>query len=63
MNFRHMKLIRAEDGERGGIKVMHGRDGKDTILDVPIGTIVTDTEDGTVLADLSQSGEQFVLCE
>lgn len=63
VNFRHMKLIRAEDGERGGIKVMHGRDGKDTILDVPIGTIVTDTEDGTILADLSTQWEQFVLCE
>ncbi|GBE36324.1 GTPase ObgE [bacterium BMS3Bbin07] len=33
-------------------KKMHGRDGKDLLISVPVGTVVKDAETGEVLADL-----------
>lgn len=63
MNFRHKKVISAEDGERGGTALMHGKTAPDLILDVPVGTIVTDTDDGTVLCDLSLPGQTYRICE
>ncbi len=63
VHFRHKKLIKGEDGERGGTALMHGKSASDTILEVPVGTIVTDAEDGTVICDLSTAGETFMICE
>lgn len=43
-NYRHKKEFSAEKGGDGGSKSMHGRDGKDLILDVPVGTVITNLE-------------------
>ncbi len=61
--FRHKKEIKAENGERWGTQEMHGANAEDLILDVPVGTIVTDTEDGTALHDFTRDGEEFLICE
>ncbi len=42
---------------------MTGVKGEDTILEVPVGTLVTDAEDGTMICDLTKPGEEFILCE
>jgi len=63
VHFRHKKLIKGEDGERGGTALMHGKSAPDTILEVPVGTIVTDTEDWSIICDLSTAGETFTICE
>ncbi len=42
---------------------MHGANAPDLILEVPAGTIVTDIEDDSVIVDLANPGEEFVLCE
>ncbi len=42
---------------------MHGANAKDTILEVPVGTLVTDIEDGSIICDLTKPGDEFVLCE
>jgi len=42
--YRHKKVLRAEDGVRGDPNLMHGRDGEDLYLKVPVGTLVKDTE-------------------
>jgi GTPase len=63
VNFRHKKVISAEDGERGGTALMHGKTGEDLILDVPVGTIVSDLEDGTIICDLAKSGQTYRICE
>ncbi len=41
-DFRHKKIIQAQNGERGGTNRKHGRDGAALILKVPTGTIVRD---------------------
>jgi GTPase len=61
-DFRHVKSIRAEDGERGGIKIMNGHAGEDRIVPVPTGTLVRDAATGETIADLSQKDDEFLLC-
>ncbi|ABR30241.1 GTPase ObgE [Thermosipho melanesiensis] len=50
----------AENGENGKGKKMHGRNGKDIIIDVPLGTVVKDFETGEIIADLDKNG--MVVC-
>ncbi len=61
--FRHMKLIRGNDGEKWWTQEMHGASAEDTILEVPVGTIVTDVENGTILCDLIVAGQEYTICE
>ncbi len=57
-NFRFQKELKAEDGISGRAAKMHGRNGKDLEVNVPVGTQIT--KEGVVLADLTHSGERFV---
>lgn len=52
---------RAEDGRPGARGRKTGRDGADLRLAVPPGTVVTDDETGTVLADLDAAGAEAVV--
>ncbi|NCA94690.1 MAG: GTPase ObgE, partial [Epsilonproteobacteria bacterium] len=38
------KIIRGEDGAKGGIKNQYGRGAKDVYVEVPIGTIVYEAD-------------------
>lgn len=40
---------------------MHGRDAEETIIRVPVGTIVTDVAQGIVIADLTEVGQREVI--
>jgi GTP-binding protein len=51
---------KAEDGTHGEGDLRHGRQGRDLVLGVPLGTVVSEP-DGTVLADLVQPGHQIVV--
>lgn len=42
---------------------MHGANAEDTILEVPVGTIVIDSESGEVLFDFVRDGQEFLVCE
>ena len=50
----------AQNGESGKGKKMHGRNGKDVIIDVPVGTVVKDYLTGEIIADLDKPG--MVVC-
>jgi GTPase len=43
-NYRHKKEFKAENGQHGGSRSMHGKDGEDLVIDVPVGTVVTNLE-------------------
>ena len=60
MDFKHKSVFKAESGENGGIKNMHGRCAKDLYIKVPIGTVVKDLSNDNVIADLTVH-EQTVL--
>ena len=52
-DFRHKTKYCASDGQEGGKRRCHGKDGEEIILRVPEGTIVRDAESGRVIADMS----------
>lgn len=56
-------MIQAEDGEKGGTQEMHGATGNDIIVELPVGTLITDIEDGSVICDLTKPGQKFLICE
>lgn len=59
-SFRFQKAIRAEDGGNGDKQKRHGKNGKDLIVKVPVGTVISD-EKGGELADLKVDGQQAVI--
>lgn len=60
MDFKHKSVFKAEAGENGGIKNMHGHCAKDLYIKVPVGTVVKDVKTGNIIADL-KTHEQTVL--
>ncbi|MDH5298232.1 MAG: GTPase ObgE [Desulfobulbaceae bacterium] len=60
IDFRYRAHFLAETGKSGQGKKMHGRKGKECILQVPVGSVIKDSESGAVLADLVQEGDRFV---
>lgn len=54
------KRLVAKNGEPGKGSDMHGRNGEDIVVEVPVGTIVRD-EAGDMLADLNVVGERHIL--
>ena len=59
VDFRMRQEIKAADGQAGGKRDMHGRNGADTIVQVPVGTTVV--RDGIVLVDLVTDGQQEII--
>jgi len=53
----------AEDGVPGSGKQCYGRRGKDLVVDVPCGTLVTDPATGLVVADLTEPGRKVVIAK
>ncbi len=63
MDFRFRKKYQAPHGDPGMGKRKAGRDGKDIILRVPVGTIVKNAISGEVIWEaLSANEEPFLLC-
>ncbi len=59
-DFRYKNSYIASDGENGSGKNQTGSQGEDLILKVPPGTIVYDDNNGSLLADLTESGQELV---
>ncbi|SCP94990.1 GTPase ObgE [Anaerobium acetethylicum] len=60
-DFRHKRKYCAEDGEPGGKKRCHGKDGADIIIKVPQGTIIKEAESDKVIADMSEPDSKKVI--
>ncbi len=61
MDLRYQKIIKGNDGERGGPKNFKGKDGEDVVIKVPPGTIVKDINTNKIIADLKVHGEEKVI--
>lgn len=60
----HLKYQRhqmAENGEGGSGAKSHGRDGKDIILDVPLGTVARNAETGEIVAEVTEDRQEVIL--
>lgn len=61
-DYRHKRKYAAFDGEDGGKRRCHGKDGKDMVLKVPEGTVIREEKTGKVIADMSaHNSRQTVL--
>lgn len=58
--YRYEKKFHAEDGEAGKGELKRGANGKDTVLKVPVGTLVTVVETKEAY-EITKEGEQIVL--
>ena len=57
IDFRYTKKFKAQNGENGSGGNKYGKSGEDLYIDVPIGTIIRDSETGKIVADLSKEGQ------
>ena len=57
LDYRFKRIFRAKNGENGQSKDCYGRSGNDLYLEVPMGTIIYDEADNSVIFDLSQDGQ------
>ena len=60
-DFRLQKKYKAKNGSQGLSKNKHGKDAEDTILKVPMGTLIIDEETEEVVADLVENQESVIL--
>ena len=61
IHLKYRKHIKAEHGGAGSGGLRHGANGKDIILDVPLGTVAKDAETGEVLCEILEPGQQEIL--
>ncbi len=61
IDFRYQQHFRAEVGKGGSGANCSGRDGKDLIIRVPVGTVVLADDKETVLADMTDDGQRMIL--
>ena len=61
MDFRYNRHFKAESGEKGMTKGMHGRGAEDLYVRVPQGTTVRDAETGKVITDLVENGQEYIV--
>src|SRR5579872_1024455 len=59
LRYRYNREFRADRGRHGEGSKCHGRSGVDTILKVPVGTVVFDGESGEQLFDFTEPGQRY----
>ncbi len=60
LDFKYQREYIAQKGQNGMKKKMHGKDGGDLIVRVPVGSVISDAETGGLMADMDAPGKEFV---
>ncbi len=60
MELRYQKKYNAKAGENGKSKSCHGKNAPDLIIKVPVGTVITNSETGFIIADLVSHEQRVV---
>jgi GTP-binding protein len=63
MDFRYKRHYSGENGEDGRTKRQYGKKGQDTIIRVPVGTLVKDAKTKRVIVDLKHKDQEFVIAK
>jgi GTP-binding protein len=63
LHLKFKKHIRAGHGEHGGKSRSFGADGEDVYIDVPLGTVVRDTETNDIIFEITKDGEEKIIAE
>jgi len=59
LHLRYQKHIFADHGGDGTGSNSFGKDGKDSYIEVPLGTIIKDAETGETIAEITEDGEEI----
>lgn len=60
-DYRQRRKFAATDGQEGGKKKCHGKDGQDLVLYVPQGTVVKEAQTGQVICDMSGDNKRVIV--
>ena len=63
IDFRYQQHFKAERGQNGMGKKKTGRNGKDLILQVPIGTQIFEEDNNTLIEDLKKIDEKIIIAK
>ena len=61
IDFRNVRKYKAKDGEPGGKRNCHGKDGEDIVIKVPPGTVIREAQSGQVITDMSGDNTRYML--
>jgi GTPase len=60
LHLKYRKHIIAEDGGHGSRQNMTGADGKDVVIDVPLGTVARNAETGEIECEITEEGQEVI---
>lgn len=63
LHLKYKRHLFATDGESGRGAMQHGADGKDIVIEVPLGTVARDDETGELIGEITQHGESLILAK
>jgi len=63
IDYRYNKHFKAENGKHGSSNHKNGKRGRDSVLEVPPGTIIKEQGSGLLLRDLRESGDSVVIAK
>lgn len=63
IDYRYLQHFKADQGQRGMGRQKHGASAEDLVLKVPAGTQVLEEDRETLICDLAQIGDRFVLAK
>jgi GTP-binding protein len=63
VDYRFARIHRARNGEPGRGAQCNGAGASNILLRVPVGTVIYDQSDGTLMADLAQNGQEAMLAK
>lgn len=63
LDLRYYREYKAQNGEKGHAKKMHGADADDLVIRVPVGTCVYDDDTGNIIADFTKDGQRAVIAK
>ncbi|NOY88342.1 MAG: GTPase ObgE, partial [FCB group bacterium] len=61
LDYRYKKKYKAPNGQPGSSSLKTGRSGKNTVLRLPVGTIIKDLDTQAVIVDLDEPGKKMVI--
>jgi GTP-binding protein len=63
LDFKYKKQYKAEDGKPGGSALKDGKNGKDVLIKVPVGTVIKNFDENKIISDLNESGERIIIAK
>ncbi|WP_256645315.1 GTPase ObgE [Thermomonas paludicola] len=63
VDFRHQTRFKAQRGENGMGRQMYGKAGADTVITVPVGTVIHNVETDEIIGDLAEHGQRLLVAK